>query len=94
MNFTTMSWHLQVGGVVIWIILVIKRIIEPRPDPPTKEGNNPATIRPRIIVAVCENGHGDMRLPRRGPCSVDEAYVGGFESVVDDTIEDVLIHGR
>jgi hypothetical protein len=86
--------HLQVGGVVIWIILVIERVIEPRPDLPTKEGNNPATIRPRIIVAVCENGHGDMRLPRRRPCSVDEVFVGCLESAVDDTIEDLLIHGR
>ena len=33
-----------------------------------------------------------MRLPRRPPCGADEVFVGCFESAVDDTIEDLLIH--
>src|SRR5215475_10617237 len=77
----------------VGVILVIKCLIEPRPNLVAEKVNYAAAVREGVVVAMQEDRHIELRIFRCIQRMVDYEFVGHLESLVDDVIQHTFIYG-
>jgi len=74
---------------VVREVLLIECRVKPRTDFPSQEMDHSAPVRPRIIIAVCEDFHAPGRV--RCERGIDQILVGRLERAIDHAVENFVV---